>query len=69
MEVNKIDKAIKDTSYDQKLIGSLLITLTNEEKEELYKWYKDKNEKLKYEVEDYKEKIDRIRNRLYEYRK
>lgn len=69
MEVNKIDKAIKDTSYDKKLISSLLITLTNEEKEELYKWYKEKNEKLKYEVEDYKKKIDIIRTRLYEYRK
>lgn len=69
MDVSKYGMAIKETSYDKKLINSTILTLTLEEKEELTRWFKEDNLKLDYDIEECRKKIEQIRNRLYEYRK
>ena len=69
MDVSKYGMAIKETSYDKKLINSTILTLTLEEKEELTRWFRVDNLKLDYDIEECRKKIEQIRNRLYEYRK
>lgn len=69
MDVSKYGRAIKETSYDKKLINSTILTLTLEEKEELTRWFREDNLKLDYDIEECRKKIEQIRNRLYEYRK
>lgn len=69
MDIEKYGKAIKETSYDKKTISSTMVTLTREEKEALYKWFKEDNMRLDYDIENYRKKIEEIRNRLYEYRR
>lgn len=69
MEIEKVGKAIQETSYDKKTLANVIITLNREEKEALYKWFREENMKLDYDIEDYRKKIEEIRNRLYEYRK
>lgn len=69
MEIEKVGKAIQETSYDKKTLANVILTLNREEKEALYKWFREENMKLDYDIEDYRKKIEEIRNRLYEYRK
>ena len=42
MEIEKVGKAIQETSYDKKTLANVIITLNREEKAE--KWFVEKTE-------------------------